>query len=182
MSKASGCRSLWTRSRTACRCSAKAWDSIRSTCWSSCWRWSGGSACRLPTTRPAAGAAVGRYHRGLHPVTSAATFQYDRGARSGRTGSHSTCVTNIFTVDLEDWFHVCGVSALSRDQWSALPSRVRRRPRRGCSIRSIARQFARRSSCGMDCRAAPAARRAIARAPAMTSDRTATGIRRVLRA
>jgi polysaccharide deacetylase family protein (PEP-CTERM system associated) len=33
-------------------------------------------------------------------------------------------VTNIFTVDLEDWFHVCGVSALSRDRWSALPSRV----------------------------------------------------------
>jgi polysaccharide deacetylase family protein (PEP-CTERM system associated) len=33
-------------------------------------------------------------------------------------------VTNIFTVDLEDWFHVCGVSALSREKWSALPSRV----------------------------------------------------------
>ena len=33
-------------------------------------------------------------------------------------------MTNIFTVDLEDWFHVCGVHALSRDRWSALPSRV----------------------------------------------------------
>jgi len=33
-------------------------------------------------------------------------------------------VTNIFTVDLEDWFHVCGVGALSRDKWNALPSRV----------------------------------------------------------
>jgi polysaccharide deacetylase family protein (PEP-CTERM system associated) len=33
-------------------------------------------------------------------------------------------VTNIFTVDLEDWFHVCGVSAFSRDQWGSLPSRV----------------------------------------------------------
>jgi polysaccharide deacetylase family protein (PEP-CTERM system associated) len=33
-------------------------------------------------------------------------------------------VTNIFTVDLEDWFHVCGVNALARDEWSALPSRV----------------------------------------------------------
>jgi polysaccharide deacetylase family protein (PEP-CTERM system associated) len=31
---------------------------------------------------------------------------------------------NIFTVDLEDWFHVCGVRALSREQWSSLPSRV----------------------------------------------------------
>jgi polysaccharide deacetylase family protein (PEP-CTERM system associated) len=33
-------------------------------------------------------------------------------------------VTNIFTVDLEDWFHVCGVKALSREQWGSLPSRV----------------------------------------------------------
>lgn len=33
-------------------------------------------------------------------------------------------MTNIFTVDLEDWFHVCGVRALSREQWSRLPSRV----------------------------------------------------------
>lgn len=33
-------------------------------------------------------------------------------------------MTNIFTVDLEDWFHVCGVSALSRERWTALPSRV----------------------------------------------------------
>ena len=33
-------------------------------------------------------------------------------------------MTNIFTVDLEDWFHVCGVNALSREKWSALPSRV----------------------------------------------------------
>ena len=33
-------------------------------------------------------------------------------------------MTNIFTVDLEDWFHVCGVKALSREQWGSLPSRV----------------------------------------------------------
>ena len=33
-------------------------------------------------------------------------------------------MTNIFTVDLEDWFHVCGVSTLSREKWSVLPSRV----------------------------------------------------------
>ncbi|MEO5739320.1 MAG: polysaccharide deacetylase family protein [Vicinamibacterales bacterium] len=33
-------------------------------------------------------------------------------------------MTNIFTVDLEDWFHVCGVSSLSRDRWRSLPSRV----------------------------------------------------------
>ena len=31
---------------------------------------------------------------------------------------------NVFTVDLEEWFHVCGVPALARDQWDRLPSRV----------------------------------------------------------
>ena len=33
-------------------------------------------------------------------------------------------MTNILTVDLEDWFHVCGVSSLSRSHWDALPSRI----------------------------------------------------------
>ena len=32
---------------------------------------------------------------------------------------------NLFTVDVEDWFHVCGGGrALHRDNWDALPSRV----------------------------------------------------------
>ena len=31
---------------------------------------------------------------------------------------------NIFTVDLEEWFHVCGVAALGRHHWNQLPSRV----------------------------------------------------------
>src|SRR3954470_13029369 len=31
---------------------------------------------------------------------------------------------NVFTVDLEEWFHVCGVPALAREQWDRLPSRV----------------------------------------------------------
>jgi polysaccharide deacetylase family protein (PEP-CTERM system associated) len=32
---------------------------------------------------------------------------------------------NIFTVDVEDWFHVCGVGgALDREHWASLPSRV----------------------------------------------------------
>jgi peptidoglycan-N-acetylglucosamine deacetylase len=32
---------------------------------------------------------------------------------------------NLFTVDLEDWFHVCGVNgALAPENWDALPSRV----------------------------------------------------------
>jgi polysaccharide deacetylase family protein (PEP-CTERM system associated) len=31
---------------------------------------------------------------------------------------------NILTVDLEEWFHVCGISALSREHWSSLPSTV----------------------------------------------------------
>jgi len=33
-------------------------------------------------------------------------------------------VRNVFTVDLEEWFHICGVPALARDQWERLPSRV----------------------------------------------------------
>jgi peptidoglycan-N-acetylglucosamine deacetylase len=31
---------------------------------------------------------------------------------------------NAFTVDVEDWFHICGVPALAPDQWDTLPSRV----------------------------------------------------------
>lgn len=32
---------------------------------------------------------------------------------------------NVFTVDLEEWFHVCGVGGpLSPDNWESLPSRV----------------------------------------------------------
>ena len=31
---------------------------------------------------------------------------------------------NAFTVDLEDWFHVCGVEPLRFERWETLPSRV----------------------------------------------------------
>ena len=31
---------------------------------------------------------------------------------------------NVFTVDVEEWFHVCGVAALGREHWDHLPSRV----------------------------------------------------------
>ncbi|MGE3519701.1 MAG: polysaccharide deacetylase family protein, partial [Vicinamibacterales bacterium] len=31
---------------------------------------------------------------------------------------------NAFTVDLEDWFHVCGIDALAAPAWDGLPSRV----------------------------------------------------------
>lgn len=31
---------------------------------------------------------------------------------------------NVFTVDLEEWFHVCGVAALAREHWDHLPSRI----------------------------------------------------------
>ncbi len=31
---------------------------------------------------------------------------------------------NAFTVDVEEWFHICGVDTLTPDHWSALPSRV----------------------------------------------------------
>jgi polysaccharide deacetylase family protein (PEP-CTERM system associated) len=33
-------------------------------------------------------------------------------------------VPNAFTVDLEEWFHVCGVAALASDRWDSLPSRI----------------------------------------------------------
>jgi peptidoglycan-N-acetylglucosamine deacetylase len=33
-------------------------------------------------------------------------------------------VLNAFTVDLEEWFHICGVTALEPARWDALPSRV----------------------------------------------------------
>jgi polysaccharide deacetylase family protein (PEP-CTERM system associated) len=32
--------------------------------------------------------------------------------------------SNALTVDLEEWFHVCGVEALRFERWDALPSRV----------------------------------------------------------
>jgi polysaccharide deacetylase family protein (PEP-CTERM system associated) len=33
-------------------------------------------------------------------------------------------VLNALTVDVEEWFHICGVPALQPDAWSRLPSRV----------------------------------------------------------
>lgn len=33
-------------------------------------------------------------------------------------------VVNAFTVDAEEWFHICGVDALSPPRWPDLPSRV----------------------------------------------------------
>ena len=33
-------------------------------------------------------------------------------------------VVNALTVDVEEWFHICGVPALQPDSWLRLPSRV----------------------------------------------------------
>ncbi len=44
---------------------------------------------------------------------------------NGEAGSQ-----NAFTVDLEDWFHVCGVPLLGPDEWPRLPSRVEATTRR----------------------------------------------------
>ena len=33
-------------------------------------------------------------------------------------------MVNTFTVDVEEWFHICGVRALAEDRWPTLPSRV----------------------------------------------------------
>ena len=32
--------------------------------------------------------------------------------------------TNAITVDVEEWFHICGVGPLSQQHWDSLPSRV----------------------------------------------------------
>jgi peptidoglycan-N-acetylglucosamine deacetylase len=32
--------------------------------------------------------------------------------------------SNAITVDVEEWFHICGVGALSHERWDSLPSRV----------------------------------------------------------
>ncbi len=34
-------------------------------------------------------------------------------------------IPNVFTVDFEEWFHICGVPALSRPHWDGLPSRIK---------------------------------------------------------
>jgi polysaccharide deacetylase family protein (PEP-CTERM system associated) len=38
--------------------------------------------------------------------------------------SRSRPRANAITVDVEEWFHICGVGPLSHERWSALPSRV----------------------------------------------------------
>jgi polysaccharide deacetylase family protein (PEP-CTERM system associated) len=35
-----------------------------------------------------------------------------------------TAATAAFTVDVEDWFHICGIDRLAPAAWDALPSRV----------------------------------------------------------
>ena len=37
---------------------------------------------------------------------------------------------NAFTVDVEEWFHICGVEALGPAAWPALPSRIHETTRR----------------------------------------------------
>ncbi len=37
---------------------------------------------------------------------------------------HTPWPVNAFTVDLEEWFHICGVDRLAADRWDAPPSRV----------------------------------------------------------
>jgi polysaccharide deacetylase family protein (PEP-CTERM system associated) len=44
--------------------------------------------------------------------------------RASRNRIGLTVVLNAFTVDLEEWFHICGVEALAPATWDALPSRV----------------------------------------------------------
>ena len=107
-----------TTSATAHRCSAKGWGSIRSTCSSSCSRSSARSACRSPTNRPAHGAALGRRHRRLHHRRRA----QDAGMNAAPRGRPRA---NAITVDVEEWFHICGVGALGRPTGTRSPPRRR---------------------------------------------------------
>jgi polysaccharide deacetylase family protein (PEP-CTERM system associated) len=45
---------------------------------------------------------------------------------TGRAASAAATrpVSNAFTVDLEDWFHICGIDALAPPAWERLPARV----------------------------------------------------------
>jgi polysaccharide deacetylase family protein (PEP-CTERM system associated) len=45
----------------------------------------------------------------------------ERGLARGAT---PRTVLNAFTIDLEEWFHICGVDALGPANWDTLPSRV----------------------------------------------------------
>ncbi len=45
---------------------------------------------------------------------------------------------NAFTVDLEEWFHVCGVPSLGPDEWPRLPSRVEPTTRRLLDLLAVA--------------------------------------------
>jgi peptidoglycan-N-acetylglucosamine deacetylase len=38
--------------------------------------------------------------------------------------SHASVVLNVLTVDVEEWFHICGVPALQPETWPRLTSRV----------------------------------------------------------
>ena len=75
------------------------------------------------------GAAIGRYHRRLHRQAQGGRAPPDSRVSPRMPGG--TPPRNVFTVDLEEWFHVCGVGGpLAPDQWDRLPSRVESTTRR----------------------------------------------------
>ena len=91
--------------------------------------------------------------RVLRSVDTIADFIVSERARKIR-------VTNIFTVDLEDWFHVCGVSALVARTVERASVASRRHDALAARYARCAPEFARRSlSLGWIAERAPAARR-----------------------
>ena len=109
--------------------------------------------------------------RVLRSVDTIAEFITTRARQERPDGCRAR---NIFTVDLEEWFHVCGVTALS-PRAVGQPAVARRvRPRAGCSTRSIAPASAPRSSSSAG---SPSGTRGSLRpcaAPVTRSARTAT--------
>ena len=111
------------------RCSAKGSDSTRSTCWSWCSNSNAvfGVDDRRRTDRHE-GAALRRHDRRLHHQRAGETARRDEPA-----------TRNVFTVDLEEWFHICGVGGAARGLSTGIGCRrASSRPRGSCSICSIA--------------------------------------------
>ena len=111
------------RSATPRRCSPTASASIRSTC----------SSSVLELER-SFGVAITDEETGMQVLRSVDTIAefilaaapQDAMTQGGSPGGPGPAhADNAFTVDLEEWFHVCGVGgALAFERWDELPSRV----------------------------------------------------------
>ena len=108
---ASGCRSRRRRSATHAALRRGARASTRSTCSSWCSRSSGRSASSITRrSRPGRGSCG----RSTRSPSSSSSRGRSEVRMSRRAGGHGPARRNAFTVDLEEWFHICGVGGRSR--------------------------------------------------------------------